>query len=661
MEGGNQNISELSEKIKVLEEENRTLKNIIHKAPIPLFAIDKDHRITHFNQAMEELTGLSATEMKGTKNQWRAFYNEERPVMADLILDNSSDAGILKHYGSEKRSSEKENRQYAATDFYPDLGEEGKWLYFTAAAIENENKHNIGAVETLQDVTEEKWLEANNRMIMRISAALPEYTGLEELMDYISKEVKDVLNSEGAIVLLYDEIRDELFFTGASYDNIVTEKRARKIRFQVDSIMAGRVVKTGRCIMENDPEVLKRDYPERDEKLGYKTNSLLIVPIKSDGRIIGVLCAINKKQGGFDTKDQELMTMIAGACAISIENARFSDALKSAYMEVASMNRAKGKAINHLSHELKTPAAILAGSFKMVRKKTAPFPEANVTATLDRIERSLNRIIDIQTEVADIMEDKTYAAQKLLINMFDICKDELETLIEQVFDNNRSKEEIESPDGSMINKLQEGVRSLIDQKFGPRSVVTKPIDFQAFLFDIYPNIQSQSKFRNIDINLEIASDLPIIDLPEEIIEKMVSGLIKNAVENTPDHGKIDISAVEQNGGILFKVHDFGVGIEPDAQTRIFEGFFATQETLLYSSKEPFSFNAGGKGADLLRMKIFSGRHGFDLKMRSSRCCFLQGNEDASCPGNIKECSYCKGIGDCIKSGGSVFSIFFPNQ
>jgi len=50
------------------------------------------------------------------------------------------------------------------------------------------------------------------------------------------------------------------------------------------------------------------------------------------------------------------------------------------------------------------------------------------------------------------------------------------------------------------------------------------------------------------------------------------------------------------------VHDYGVGIIEDAQKRIFEGFLSTQDTMAYSSKRAFDFNAGGKGADLLRMK-----------------------------------------------------------
>ncbi|MDM8536972.1 histidine kinase, partial [Desulfobacterales bacterium HSG17] len=66
----------------------------------------------------------------------------------------------------------------------------------------------------------------------------------------------------------------------------------------------------------------------------------------------------------------------------------------------------------------------------------------------------------------------------------------------------------------------------------------------------------------------------------------------------------------------------------DHQQRIFEGFFNTQETLLYSTKTPYAFNAGGKGADLLRTKIFSDRLGYTLEMTSQYCTFLAENEES---------------------------------
>ena len=81
---------------------------------------------------------------------------------------------------------------------------------------------------------------------------------------------------------------------------------------------------------------------------------------------MGVLAATNKIDGKFTPKDVDLLNTIAGTVAISIENARISDELKRAYDEVSALNQAKDRAINHLSHELKTPVSILGGALGML-------------------------------------------------------------------------------------------------------------------------------------------------------------------------------------------------------------------------------------------------------------------------------------------------------
>jgi signal transduction histidine kinase len=139
---------------------------------------------------------------------------------------------------------------------------------------------------------------------------------------------------------------------------------------------------------------------------------------------------------------------------------------------------------------------------------------------------------------------------------------------------------------------------------------------------------------------------------------VIEGLERNAIENTPDEGTIEISVTGEEEGTQLVVRDFGVGITDDHQRRIFEGFYATQEIKDYSTKKPFDFDAGGKGMDLLRMKVFSERYNFQIDMASSRCRFIPKENDI-CPGKISECGFCKDRDDCHFSGGSTFSIFFP--
>ena len=107
------------------------------------------------------------------------------------------------------------------------------------------------------------------------------------------------------------------------------------------------------------------------------------------------------------------------------------------------------------------------------------------------------------------------------------------------------------------------------------------------------------------------------------------------------------------------IRDHGIGIAGENQRLIFEGFFSTRETMAYSSRHPFDFNAGGRGADLLRMKIFSERYRFRIDMNSSLCAGLESNHGA-CPGRISLCEKCKGRKeDCHDMGGATFRVCFP--
>jgi light-regulated signal transduction histidine kinase (bacteriophytochrome) len=161
--------------------------------------------------------------------------------------------------------------------------------------------------------------------------------------------------------------------------------------------------------------------------------------------------------------------------------------------------------------------------------------------------------------------------------------------------------------------------------------------------------------------VEILSQIgpaPSIFIPPDVLQKVIDGLVKNAIENTPDEGRVEIAVQPKGEGALLLVHDYGVGIPEEAQKRIFEGFFHTQDTMAYSSKRPFDFNAGGKGADLLRMKIFSERYHFQIDMASARCEFLRKETDV-CPGRISTCPLCSKTESCHQSGGTVFSLYFP--
>ena len=141
---------------EALMESEATLHSILQGSPMLQFVIDKDHRVISWNKAIEEYSGIKEGEVLGTRNHWKAFYDAKRPILADLLLDDNIEHLLEWYQGISIKKSGYVEGAYEVTDFFPNMGESGKWLYFTAAPVRNVKGEIIGVVETLEDITERK-------------------------------------------------------------------------------------------------------------------------------------------------------------------------------------------------------------------------------------------------------------------------------------------------------------------------------------------------------------------------------------------------------------------------------------------------------------------------------------------------------------------------
>ncbi len=130
-------------------------------SPVPSFAIDADHVVTQWNKACEKITGIPAGIMVGTSNHWQAFYKQNRPLLADLIVSGNADEAVERYYRGKVRRSLLIPDSYEVEDFFPNLGESGRWLFFSAAPLHDEQGRVAGAIEVLQDVTKRKFAETD--------------------------------------------------------------------------------------------------------------------------------------------------------------------------------------------------------------------------------------------------------------------------------------------------------------------------------------------------------------------------------------------------------------------------------------------------------------------------------------------------------------------
>jgi PAS domain S-box-containing protein len=189
-----------------LVERERALSQIIEGNTIPTFVINKEHIVTHWNRACEKLTGYKAEEIVGTNKQWLPFRPEKRPIMADVIVDEMEEEEIEKYYGHSWRKSALIEGAYEAEEFFPHIGEAGKWLFFTAAPIRDANGETMGSIETLWDTTERR--EAQDAL-QRAHDELE--TRVEERTAELQKLNEELRTSEERYKTLFDNAPNSIF------------------------------------------------------------------------------------------------------------------------------------------------------------------------------------------------------------------------------------------------------------------------------------------------------------------------------------------------------------------------------------------------------------------------------------------------------------------
>jgi PAS domain S-box-containing protein len=140
---------------------SKAIIRIIDGSPVASFVLNSQHKVIHWNTAIEALTGIKREEVIGTSDHRRAFFNTDKKIMADMIIDGASVEEIEARYEGKARKSLLIEGAYDVEDFFPIKQEtSGKWLHFTGSPVKDNDGTVIGAIETLEDITERKVMES---------------------------------------------------------------------------------------------------------------------------------------------------------------------------------------------------------------------------------------------------------------------------------------------------------------------------------------------------------------------------------------------------------------------------------------------------------------------------------------------------------------------
>jgi Nif-specific regulatory protein len=159
------------------------------------------------------------------------------------------------------------------------------------------------------------------RAVLNICRRMRAMADLASLQELITREAKDLLQAERVSIFLYDRDRCELWSA--------ISQEGRIMRFDARLGIAGAVAMTGQPIRAADAYEHPLFYKEVDAETGYRTRTLLAVPLHSlDGAIIGVGEATNKLSGAFTEEDGEILATLAAQLADVFENSSIAAEIK---------------------------------------------------------------------------------------------------------------------------------------------------------------------------------------------------------------------------------------------------------------------------------------------------------------------------------------------
>ena len=366
-----------------------------------------------------------------------------------------------------------------------------------------------------------KGSEDEIKALARLSTLVNSTLDLMEVLDNAMNYVEELMDAETSSIFEVDHERDELRFRLARGK---WGSKAREIRLSMGEGIAGSVAQKGRPILVPDVDQDKRFTNRIDDHTGFKTRSVICVPIKHKGRLIGVLEVLNKRVGSFDDEDLELLTVVSNQIGIAMENARLyqrlqekftlaAEELKKTEQKIIQSERmvALGRFSQGVAHEVRNPVMSIGGFARRLKEKLPPGDPARKYA-----EIILNEAARLEKMVRDIEEYTKLPEPEL---------------------------------GEVsLNKLIEYALEEWGQKETPADV---------------------------QVHLDLPREEAIFPGDERLLTLVLKNLFQNAAEAMAHGGDLSIAAYPQGKQLIIKVADTGRGIPPEHLPQVFDPFFTS--------------------------------------------------------------------------------------
>jgi two-component system NtrC family sensor kinase len=364
----------------------------------------------------------------------------------------------------------------------------------------------------------------------RIATAMVSTLDLDQVLTLAMQGINETLRVEAGSLLLLDEAEGDL----APRMTLCGEKSVRgEMALSLGQGVAGWVVQEGKPLLGPDTGQEGRLLSTTAQFLGVEARSVLCVPLVLREKTIGAIEVINKWGGKFTEDDLTLLNSIAASVAIAIENASlyteikdFADELARSQAQLIQSEKlaATGKLAASIAHELNNP---------------------------------LQAVQSCVYLVADQIDPDDPNRQYL-----DIAREELDRVARIV--------------GRMVDFYRPSDEGCI------------PTDVNALLENVVALVRKRLQQEGIEVDLELAPDLPLIVATGDHLKQVFLNMIINALEAMPQGGRLEMAtrrvserdartkASADAGFVEIEFTDTGVGIPAEHIKNIFDPFFTTK-------------------------------------------------------------------------------------
>lgn len=360
--------------------------------------------------------------------------------------------------------------------------------------------------------------------VLKFSTLINSSLEIESVLDYAMKFSEEFINAEASSIYELDEEKDELFIRVARGEK---KDLIKKVRLKVGEGVAGSVVQTGEPMVIQDVYKEKKFSNKYDRMSGFKTRSLLCVPLILRGKTIGAIQVLNKKNHKHFTKaDQEILISLSQQIAVAIENAKLyrrleqkfeltAQELKTTQEKLIRNERlaAMGNLVNGIAHEIRNPITTIGGF--ALRIKEATYEDNGMQKYTDIILSETMRLENLVKKVNEFLD----------VQSVEIRRDNLEPLI----------------------------------------------------YDVISGLKPTAEKQGVEIAVSVEDNLSAIDMDRRQIMTALENIIENSLEAMRNGGKIEIYVKRiDDSSISIIIKDNGQGIEEESLDSVYDPFVTSK-------------------------------------------------------------------------------------